>query len=79
MKVKLRFFASFRMLTGVPETEIEVPEGTRTGDLLGLVREKYEGFDEKTVLYAVNGEYVGEDVGLEEGDAVAFFPPVSGG
>jgi molybdopterin synthase sulfur carrier subunit len=79
MRVRLRFFASFRMLTGVAETELEVPEGTRTGDLLGLVREIYEGFDEKTVLYAVNGEYVGEDVGLEEGDAVAFFPPVSGG
>jgi len=79
MKVKLKFFASFRLLTGVAETEIEVHEGTRTGDLLILVREKYEGFDEKTVLYAVNGEYVGEDVGLEEGDAVAFFPPVSGG
>ncbi len=79
MKVKLKFFASFRLLTGVAETEIEVHEGTRTGDLLILVRENYEGFDEKTVLYAVNGEYVGEDVGLEEGDAVAFFPPVSGG
>ena len=77
--MKLKFFASFRLLTGVAETEIEVHEGTRTGDLLILVREKYEGFDEKTVLYAVNGEYVGEDVGLEEGDAVAFFPPVSGG
>jgi len=79
MRVRLRFFASFRMLTGVAETELEVPEGTRTGNLLDLVREIYEGFDEKTVLYAVNGEYVEEDVGLEEGDAVAFFPPVSGG
>jgi molybdopterin converting factor subunit 1 len=79
MNVKLRFFASFRILTGVAETAIEVPEGTTTADLLDLVREKYGGFNEKTVLYAVNGEYVGEDVGLEEGDAVAFFPPVSGG
>ena len=79
MKVKMRFFASFRTLTGMSEVEIEVPEGATTGDLLGLVKEKFEGFNEKTVLYAVNGEYVGEDVGLEEGDAVAFFPPVSGG
>ena len=79
MRVRLRFFASFRMLTGVAETELEVPEGTRAGNLLDLVREIYEGFDEKTVLYAINGEYVGEDVGLKEGDAVAFFPPVSGG
>jgi molybdopterin synthase sulfur carrier subunit len=79
MKVKLRFFASFRLLTGVAETEIDVQEGTTTSGLLDLVKERYEGFLDKTVLYAVNGEYVGEDVGLEEGDAVAFFPPVSGG
>jgi molybdopterin synthase sulfur carrier subunit len=79
MKVKLRFFASFRLLTGVAETEIDVQEGTTTSGLLDLIKERYEGFLDKTVLYAVNGEYVGEDVGLEEGDAVAFFPPVSGG
>ena len=79
MKVNLKFFASFRLLTGTAGTELEVPEGTTTSDLLDLVRELYDGFDEKTVLYAVNGEYVGEKVGLREGDSVAFFPPVSGG
>jgi len=79
MKVRLKFFASFRLLTGTAGTELEVPEGATTGGLLEMVREMYEGFDEKTVLYAVNGEYVGEEVGLKEGDSVAFFPPVSGG
>jgi len=44
-----------------------------------MIKERYDGFNEKTVLYAVNGEYVGEEVGLKEGDAIAFFPPVSGG
>ena len=79
MKVKLKFFASFRLLTGTAGTELEVPEGTKTGDLMEIVREMYDGFNEKTVLYAVNGDYVGEKVGLREGDAIAFFPPVSGG
>ncbi len=79
MNVRLKFFASFRLLTGTAGTELEVPEGTTTSDLLEMVGEMYDGFNEKTVLYAVNGEYVGEDVGLEEGDAIAFFPPVSGG
>lgn len=79
MNVRLKFFASFRLLTGTAETELEVPEGTTTSDLLEMVREMYDGFNEKTVLYAVNGEYVGEKVGLKEGDAIAFFPPVSGG
>ncbi len=79
MKVKLKFFASFRLLTGTAGTELEVPEGTKAGDLMEIVREMYVGFNEKTVLYAVNGDYVGEEVGLREGDAIAFFPPVSGG
>jgi len=79
MQVNLKFFASFRLLTGKAGTELEVPEGTTTSDLLEMVREMYDGFDEKTVLYAVNGEYVGEEVELKEGDSIAFFPPVSGG
>jgi molybdopterin synthase sulfur carrier subunit len=79
MNVKMKFFASFRMLTGAAEIEVNVKEDARTGDLLSLVRERYEGFEDKTVLFAVNGEYVGEDAGLMEGDVVAFFPPVSGG
>ncbi len=79
MNVRLKFFASLRLLTGTAGTELEVPEGTKTGDLMEIVREMYAGFNEKTVLYAVNGEYVGENVGLKEGDSIAFFPPVSGG
>jgi len=79
MKVKLKFFASFRQLTGTAGTELEVPEGTKTSDLMEMVGEMYDGFSDKTVLYAVNGEYVGEEIELKEGDAIAFFPPVSGG
>ena len=79
MNVTLKFFASFRMITGTAVTELQVPEDTTTGDLFEMVKEMYEGFDEKKVLYAVNGAYVGEEVRLKEGDAVAFFPPVSGG
>ena len=79
MKVRLKFFASFRLLTGTARAELEVPEGTTTSDLLEMIKDMYDGFNEKTVLYAVNGEYVGGNVGLKEGDAIAFFPPVSGG
>lgn len=79
MNVRLKFFASFRLLTGTAGTELEVPEGTTTSDLLEMVREMYNGFNDKTVLYAVNGEYVGGNIGLKEGDSIAFFPPVSGG
>ena len=79
MKVRLKFFASLRQLTGTPGTELEVPEGTKTSELMEMVSEMYDGFNETIVLCAVNGEYVGEEFELKEGDAIAFFPPVSGG
>ncbi len=79
MKVKLRFFASIRQITGKSESEVIVPDNLNTRELLELVKNMYDQFNEKTVLYAVNGEYVGEKVKLNEGDIIAFFPPVSGG
>lgn len=79
MKVDLKFFASFRLLTGTAGTELEIPEGTTTDDLWELINKKYDGFNEKTVLYAVNGEYVENNARIKEGDTIAFFPPVSGG
>jgi molybdopterin synthase sulfur carrier subunit len=79
MKVKMKFFASIRQTTGISESEVIVPDNINTRELLELVKKMYNQFSEKTILYAVNGEYVGEEVKLNEGDVIAFFPPVSGG
>ena len=79
MKVTLKFFASMRQITGKSELEVIVPDNLNTRELLELVKKMYDQFSEKTILYAVNGEYVGEEVKVNEGDVIAFFPPVSGG
>ncbi|UCH57947.1 MAG: molybdopterin converting factor subunit 1 [Candidatus Bathyarchaeota archaeon] len=80
MIVCLRFFASFREIAGMANGEIEIAEGSTVGALLEALEEKHEVFrDRERVLIAVNGEYVDMKIKLNEGDVVAFFPPVSGG
>lgn len=77
MKVKLRLFASLREDVGIKETEIELPEGATANSLWREVvadRDMPGG-----VMTAVNLEYAQPETILNDGDEVAFFPPVTGG
>jgi molybdopterin converting factor small subunit len=45
-----------------------------------MIREKSAGaLDDVTLRTAVNKDYVSQPVPLEDGDEVAFIPPVQGG
>lgn len=88
MKVKVRYFARFRSLTGLSEEEFEVPPGTTVGELMEIIKEahpalKNEVFakddDLADVNVSKNSRYVSFDDVLQDGDVVALFPPVSGG
>lgn len=81
MKIKVRFFAAYREITGKKEIEVQVPSGTTVGDLLAsLVKENPR-------LAAVSGasrlvvdqEFVDSNTPLSEGSEVVFVPPVAGG
>jgi molybdopterin converting factor subunit 1 len=81
MKARVRFFAALREMTGTPELNLEVAEGQTVS---GLYRELCARFPRlgdygSTLLYSVNAEYVSPDRALQDGDEVAFIPPVSGG
>ena len=81
MKVRLLFFAVLRDITGKGEEEIDLPEGTRAGDVWNRLRQKHRelaGY-ERPPMTAVNEAYVSADQLLCEGDEVAFIPPVAGG
>jgi molybdopterin synthase catalytic subunit/molybdopterin converting factor small subunit len=76
VRVKVRLFAGLRERGGTAERELELPDGTRIGDLwveLDL------GDEPAGLLYAVNRRYVDREHGLADGDEVALIPPVSGG
>jgi sulfur-carrier protein len=80
MRVRVRYYASFRDMTGKTEEWLEVPEGLTVQGIREHVRGLYEKIAKKDqVLVAVNGSFTSLDRVIEEGDDVAFFPPVSGG
>jgi len=73
----MRLFAALRELAGTAERELELPEGTRVGDVWATLPEL--GAEPPGLLYAVNKEYVAAEHELEDGDELAVIPPVSGG
>jgi len=80
VRVRVRYYASFRDMTGKSEEWLEVPEGTTVQGIREHVRGLYEKIAKKDqVLVALNGSFTSLDRLIEEGDDVAFFPPVSGG
>ncbi|NJE26242.1 MoaD/ThiS family protein [Thermococcus sp. MV5] len=89
MKVKVRYFARFREISGVNEEIIELSEGSKVSDLIEHIKNlhpelKKEVFgedydDEADVNVSRNGRYASFDEMLEDGDVIALFPPTSGG
>ena len=72
----MRLFAGLREQAGTAGRELELPPGSRLGDVwpeLGL------GDEPEGLLYAVNKDYAAGDRLLADGDEVALIPPVSGG
>ena len=81
MRLRVRYFASIRELTGVKEEQLEVPEGTTAAAIKNRIQSLHEGLrpQEGNILVAVNGFFVEPSHILRQGDEIAFFPPVSGG
>lgn len=80
MRIKCQFFAVFRDVLGRDELELEVPKGVTVDQLVERVRSLDGGSDLPPRLsVAVNLDYVRGGHRLEDGDEVAFIPPVAGG
>jgi len=80
LRVRVRYYASFRDVTGKTEETLEVAEGVTVEGLREHVKGLYEKIARREqVLVAVNGVFTPLETVVREGDDVAFFPPVSGG
>jgi len=80
VRVRVKYFASFRDMTGKTEESLEVPEGITVEGLREHIKGLYVKMARREqVLVAVNGVFVPLETVVREGDDVAFFPPVSGG
>lgn len=81
MKVKVRFFALYREIVGLRESQADLPPGATARDAWETYAREYPRLSPNLAhtRFAVNGEYVDPEAVLNDGDEVAFIPPVSGG
>jgi MoaE-MoaD fusion protein len=77
----VRLFAIQRELAGTREVHIDLRPGGSMEDAWRAVVAEHPVLapGRPSVRFARNGEYVDATVALEDGDEVAFIPPVSGG
>jgi molybdopterin converting factor subunit 1 len=81
MRVRVRVFARLRELAGRDHWECDVPAGASVADLWRQVSHEHEALAPygATVSCAVNTAFARKNATLQDGDEVAFLPPVSGG
>jgi molybdopterin converting factor subunit 1 len=81
MRVTIRLFARLRDLAGSGELVRDVTAPATVQSVWrGLVAELPDLVQyEKTMSVAVNAEYARMGAAVQDGDEVAFMPPVSGG
>ncbi len=81
LNIKVLFFASCRDLIGTGEREMTLTDGATVTDLISELASEQARFTDMapSLMVSVNQAYVERDAELQDGDEVAFIPPVSGG
>jgi molybdopterin synthase sulfur carrier subunit len=81
--IYIKYFAKYREWMQVPGETLE-NSPPNVGELKRLIRDKHANslkiFNDSRCIVAVNQQVVhGDEVLLQSGDEVAFYPPVTGG
>ncbi len=84
MSITLCFFAKFREKLGTQHELYTLPKSCEIKELLQQLAQRGDVWQElfdypKGVLVAINQEMASLDSLINDGDEVAFFPPVTGG
>ena len=81
MKIRVLFFGLTQDLAGLQQEDAEIPEGSSLDGLWERYAARYPRLKglSRVLLVAVNQEIATPARVLQDGDEVAFLPPVSGG
>ncbi len=81
MRIRVRFFATYREVVGERQLPWVVREGETVRGLVDAIVGTYPRLagHRGAMLLAVNHAYATPDAILRDGDEVALLPPVSGG
>lgn len=78
MRLRILFFARLKREMGIDEMGFSCPVGSTVRSLASTLEQQY-GVVLKGCMAAVNENYVTPEHVLQDGDEVAFLPPVAGG
>lgn len=83
MKIQVKFLAAVADYAGVYKAEVELDDNLTFKEAVELIREKYPGVKEIEkkipILILLNGRKADPDTPVQDGDRIAFLPPISGG
>ncbi len=80
MQIKLLCFGITKEIIGQFEHYIELPNEQTIADLRAEIIRKFPDFIKlKSLKFALNDEYVGDDTLLKPNAEIVLIPPVSGG
>lgn len=81
MKICVKFFSAHRMVMGVPELTLELPDGTDISTVLNILEHRKPELRKlrNMTMIALNRSYADMNTILKDGDELAVFPPVGGG
>ena len=81
--MKIKYFSWIKEITSYEEEQINSNKINNLNELKKFIILKYpqlkKHLDNEILRFAVNQEYVSENIDLNVGDEIAIFPPVSGG
>ena len=81
--MKIKYFAWITEITKNNDEYLDSNEIQNLKELKKFLSTKYpdltKHFDQEILRFAINQEYVVENIDLNEDDEIAVFPPVSGG
>lgn len=81
MRVQVLFFGVLKDVTGLTREDLEVSPGSRLQSVFDHYAALYPRMREMSgsIVVALNRQFAGRDTAVNDGDEIAFLPPVSGG